>query len=170
MSTTQLPTSDRLYHILCNFIPDTVTFVGRDLKAYNSMPVVEFSVKVKIARHELPNDDPLQAALGHHIKYVYDSIAKRYTVVNTVDGLYGIIVSQVISEYKRWSKRCAATQRKTEKFIDSITLNSDNKLMQNFLLGVYIKIHSEEYTKLSRESRESFFDTFESLRKTYGKR
>lgn len=114
--------------------------------------------------------DALQGVLvtKNVIYQSWNNDAFRYEISVDVPRLYDTIKRSVISNYDKYSKRCAATKRKTIDFVQRIDL--DNKHLANYLIEMYIKIHSDGFERMPITQLQAYFEPLESLRKTYGKR
>jgi hypothetical protein len=117
---------------------------------------------------ESTDDKALFDALSDRLTERWDPETGVFMMDNTPEQLWEGVKSRIASEYEYISKRCAATKRKTVLFIYSVKL--DDKFLPNFLIQTYLKVHSPSYQALLRTERETFFEQFESLRRTYGKR
>lgn len=155
----------RLETIISNIRPSTCTMhatLGNDGRSVNFTPV-----RIE-PFHLLPNPDPLQDLLKGNLQETWDSDRHQYVASANLDQLFRVIKNDIIVEYNRHSTRCAATKRKTEHFIQGIKLGDQH--LANFLLQMFIEVHSAGYEAKTREARRIYFETLESLRRVYGKR
>jgi hypothetical protein len=130
--------------------------------------ILEGVVTKPMEVREIPEDVELQRALANEVSESWDQDGGKYYINSSADTLWRTIQRTIFYEYGAVSNRCNATKRKTEDFIRNIKI--DDKHLANYLLQVFIKIRAPSWAQLATEDRETLFEQFESLRRTYGKR
>ncbi len=161
-----MSTSERLKKIIEANVPAKVVF-----KAESKSPSVVLLVAKTVENgrvDQVPEDLELQAALAPLIAEHWNYEKGRFEIDANIAHLWDVITNALLREYEKVSDRCAATKRKTEKFICGIKV--DNKHLSNYLIQMFLRIKSNNYSVLSITERKDLFEQFESLRRTYGKR
>lgn len=155
---------ERLHAIVTNVMPSKVVF-----KAHIQSSGQLYLIPSKTQEfHLLPNSDKLQALLAPHLYEAWNPDQARYLCVSmTPHDLFQRVKNKIIVEYAQVSARSDATKRKTEIFVQSIELSVLH--LANYVLQLFIEIHSEEFLARSRAEKQNKFEILESLRRTYGK-
>ena len=163
-----MPTpSERLEKIIAAQVPAQVVF--RVQKVQTDGTVVLTAVKTKEAECKvIAEDAALQDALNKELEEHWDSDNGKYYTNANVEQMWSSIKRTILREYEDISDRCAATKRKTDQFIRDIKI--DEKHLPNYLIQVFLKIRSPAWDCISTTEARAFFEQFESLRRTYGKR
>jgi hypothetical protein len=159
---------ERLTKIIDSYIPSELVFrvlqapCAGDTLILNAITVKPQSWKTN------DEDAELQLILTEKIREWWNQESCTRNINTRVEDLWHIIKYDIVREYEHTSMRCVATRRKTISFINSIKI--EDKHLPNYLINVYMNIHSTTYEKSRSSEQEALFEQFESLRKTYGKR
>lgn len=162
-----MPTpSERLQKIISALTPSEAVF--KVVQSKGDSLILESVITKKASTQEIPEDRELQEAVSSDVREQWDADEGKFVVTSTVDVLWNKIKNTIIREYEEISTRCDATKRKTQHFIRDIKI--DDRHLPNYLIQVFLKIHSPAYDAMTTEECEPIFEQFESLRRTYGKR
>jgi hypothetical protein len=158
---------ERLAAILANVTSSKVKFT-----AYHHPDGRLYLMPNKVADFEIvPSDDKLQTALLQCLNEVFDYATGGYEIKTTVEDLLTTIKNNVVVEYEKYSERCAATKRKTQLWIQSLELDyAPHKHLVNFVFASHIEILSDGWDSKTRAEKNTYFETFESLRRVYGQK
>lgn len=158
---------ERLEQLITNHVPSEVVFRLGKTQPDDAL-VLESVITKERSWTGDGSDDELRLALIDNIEENWDSSNGRYYINSSTGRLWDAIKHTILREYEKHSERCAATKRKTEQFIRSISI--DDKHLPNYLITVFLVMSSPSYENKSRLECEAICEQFESLRRTYGKR
>ena len=150
---------ERLQKIIAAWTPTQVIYVPDSMSDkdtfYLKMVKTQEGFETLIAE-----DAELQRALKPHLTEQLNRTSGIYTVESDPERLWSYIRHKVVDAYLNGSPRCDATKRKTEKFINNITLKDVH--LANYVICFFLK----SKTQIEQADCEAF----ETLRRSYGKR
>ena len=159
---------ERLTKIAKARTPSVVKFRYSPQRSHKTTLALESVIVKESELIPVLEDKELFDLLSGHVSETWDSEQDRYVVTTTPDVLWRYVLNSLIGKYERISKRCNATKRKTADFISKIKI--DDKLLSGFILQTFIAVQSTTFKDISLKDRETLFEQFDSLRRTFGKR
>lgn len=160
---------ERLERLIDSFVPSEVRFKasvnsGRD----NNLLLHSYKVK-NGGSTVVGEDEKLYYALADYFKEQWLADHGRYYYQADANNLFFQMKVRIKGEYENISQRSPATKRKTLSFIHGIPLN-DAKHLDNLIMQMFIDISGSEWEAKSRADKETYLETLELMRRTYGQR
>lgn len=159
---------ERLTRILNSHKPAVVRFKSNPLFSKDHSILLEHVIVTEAEKIPPEDDKELYELLKGNVNDTWHAEQEKYIVTATVESLWRGIISDLTHKYSDTSLRCVATKRKTVAFIEKIAV--DDKLLSEFVLQTFIKVQSSSYKSVAKKDRETLFEQFDSLRRTFGKR
>jgi hypothetical protein len=157
--------SERLQKVIDARLPSKSTLISR-LENNNSVLFLQSKVSEKQQWNDASCEDlELRNALVDEIKEKFDN--GKFQITTKVDDLWMDIKTVVKRNYVFYSKRCAATKRKTTNFIETIDLY--DKRLNEYILNLFLSF-KPPYFKKSAIEFKTIVDQLDSLRRIYGKK